>query len=404
MSKTNETGGVKPFRVLHIITRMIVGGAQENTLLSVEGLDRLPDFEVTLVSGTDKGSEGTLLPRAQQTTRLILVPELGRRINALSDLTALVKLYRLIKRGRYHIVHTHSSKASILGCTAAKLVGTPIVLETLHGNVFHAFQYPLINLLWKTIYRFNSLVTDHYVSVANAVSREAIEAGIGKAAKFTTIYSGMELDWFLHAQVDARAVRKEFGLPDDALVIGKIARLFPLKGHDQLLEIAQRVVARQPNVRFFLIGDGILKDSLRERLRRLGLEDYFVFAGLIPRERIPEMLAAMDVVVHTSLREGLARVLTQALAMGKPCVSLNISGAAEVVIHNETGFIVEPGDNDGLTEALLTLLADAELRARMSKAGRKHVQLVFRAETMVEELAELYRTLIQRYQSRLARW
>ena len=321
-----------PIRVLHIITRMIVGGAQENTLLSVEGLDQLPEYEVTLLSGVDNGPEGDLLERARHTTRLLIVPELGRNINPFSDVVAFWKLFRLIRQGRYHIVHTHSSKAGVLGRIAAKLAGTPIIVHTLHSLVFHEYQPWLVNRLWWLMKKICAPITDYFISVSSVISQKSLAAGIGHPDQYATIYSGMELDWFLNAEVDPSAVRREFGIPDDALVVGKVARLFPLKGHDQLMDAAPAIVAQHPNVRFFLIGDGILYDHLRERARQLGILDNFVFAGLIPRERIPQMLAAMDVLVHTSLREGLARVLPQALAMGKPCVSFDIDGAPEVVL------------------------------------------------------------------------
>jgi glycosyltransferase involved in cell wall biosynthesis len=394
----------KPVRVLHLITRMIVGGAAENTLLSVEGLDQLPEYEVTLISGVDRGPEGDLLPRARETTRLIVVPELGRSINPLNDAIAFCKLYRLIRRGRYHVVHTHSAKASVLGRMAAKLAGTPLILETLHGHVFHSYQPWVVNRLWRTVYRVCALMTDHFISVSDLVSREAIVAGVGRPEKFSTIYSGMELDWFLKAKVDPLAVRREFGLPEDALVVGKIARLFPLKGHDQLLDAATAIVERHPEVRFFLVGDGVLYKHLRRRARELGLLENFVFAGFIPRERIPQMLSAMDVVVHTSLREGLARVLPQALAMRKPCVSFDIGGAAELVVPGETGYIVQPCDAAGLAKAVLRLLADPQLRARMGEAGRRRVDPTFRAETMVEQIAARYSLLINQHVGRIARF
>ena len=392
----------KPVRVLHVITRMIVGGAQENTLLSVEGLDRLPEYEVTLVSGVDRGLEGDLLPRARQTTRLIVVPELGRRINPWNDAIALWKLYRLIRNGRYHIVHTHSSKASVLGRIAAKLAGTPINVETLHGHVFHSYQPWMVNRLWRTIYKMCALMTDHFISVADLVSREAILAGIDRPKKFSTIYSGMELDWFLNARVDPEKTRREFDIPDDAPVVGKIARLFPLKGHDELMDAAPEIVHRVPNVRFFLVGDGILQNRLRDRAKKLRILDNFIFAGLIERERIPEMISVMDVVVHTSLREGLARVLPQALAIGKPCVSFDIGGAAEVVIPDQTGYIVTPGDAAGLAAAISRLLSDPQLRARMGEAGRRKVDPMFRAETMVAQIAALYTELVAQHMRRIA--
>jgi glycosyltransferase involved in cell wall biosynthesis len=394
----------EPLRVLHIITRLIVGGAQENTLLSVEGLDKLSEYEVTLATGIDKGPEGDLLERARRTTRLFVIPELGRSISPFADLKAFWKLYRLIRNGRYHIVHTHSSKAGVLGRIAAKLAGTPIIVHTLHSLVFHEYQPWVVNRLWRAVKKVCAPMTDHFISVSEIISQKAIAAGIDRSEKFTTVYSGMELDWFLHAEVDPVAVRREFGMPDDALVVGKIARLFSLKGHDQLMDAAPAIVKRHPDVRFFLVGDGVLYDHLRNRALDAGILENFVFAGLIPRERIPEMLSAMDVLVHTSLREGLARVLPQALAMGKPCVSFDIDGAPEVVIPDETGYLVRPGDSESLANAVSLLLDDPELRIRMGEAGRRKVDPAFRAETMVNEISSVYKKLVKKHFLRLERF
>lgn len=394
----------EPIRILHIITRLIVGGAQENTLLSVEGLDKCQRYEVTLLTGLDEGPEGSLLDRARKTTRLIVVPELARDINPLHDVLAFWKLFRLIRRGRYHIVHTHSSKAGVLGRWAAYLAGTPLIVHTLHSLVFHDYQPWLVNRAWWVIKKLCAPVTDSFISVSSIISQKAIDAGIAPAEKFSTVYSGMELDWFLCAQVDAKAVRREFEIPENAPVIGKIARLFPLKGHDELLDAAPEIVKRHPDVRFLLIGDGILREHLQNRAAQAGILKNFIFAGLISRERIPQMLAAMDVLVHTSLREGLARVLPQALAMGKPCVSFDIDGAPEVVIPGETGYLVRPGDSAGLADALSSLLADPGLRQRMGKAGRQRVDPAFRAETMVAEIAAIYENLMALHGERIARF
>src|SRR6185295_5792400 len=201
----------EPLRVLHIITRLIVGGAQENTLLSVEGLDKLSEYEVTLATGIDNGPEGDLLEGARRTTRLIVIPELGRSISPFADLKAFWKLYRLIRNGRYHIVHTHSSTAGVLGRIAAKLAGTPIIVHTLHSLVFHEYQPWVVNRLWRAVKKFCAPMTDHFISVSEIISQKAIAAGIDRSEKFTTVYSGMELDWFLKAEADPIAVRREFG-------------------------------------------------------------------------------------------------------------------------------------------------------------------------------------------------
>jgi len=378
-----------------------VGGAQENTLLSVEGLDNMPEYDVTLVTGVDNGPEGDLLERARQTTRLIIVPELGRSISPLADIKAFWKLYRLIRQGRYHIVHTHSSKAGVLGRIAAKLAGTPIIVHTLHSLVFHEYQHWIINRLWRWVKKFCAPMTHHFISVSDIISQKAIAAGIDRPEKFSTVYSGMELDWFLEAKVDPKSVRREFCIPEEALVVGKIARLFPLKGHDQLMDAAPAIVKQHPGVRFFLVGDGILYEHLHKRAREAGILENFIFGGLIRRERIPEMLSVMDVLVHTSLREGLARVLPQALAMGKPCVSFDIDGAPEVVIPGETGYLVKPGDSEGLANAVSRLLDDGELRSRLGAAGRRRVDPAFRAETMVREISNVYKKLAYKHSARL---
>ena len=391
----------EPIRVLHIITRMIVGGAQENTLLSVVGLDAMPEYDVTLISGIDKGREGELLSQARETAHLIVLPEMGRSINPFIDLIAFWKLYRLIKKGRYHIVHTHSSKAGVLGRLAAWLAGTPLVVHTLHSLVFHEYQPWIINKSWRLAKKICAPVTDYFISVSSIISEKAIAAGIAKPEKFRTIYSGMELDWFLNARFDAEKVKREFGIPSDAPVVGKIARLFPLKGHDQLMDAAPEIVKRVPNVRFFLIGDGMLLEHLEKRAREYGILENFVFAGLIERTRIPEMISAMDVVVHTSLREGLARVLPQSLAMGKPCVSFDIDGAPEVVINDYTGYLVKAFASEGLADRIAQLLKDDDLRKEMGENGRRHVDPNFRTEKMVADISEVYQMLLAQHADRI---
>jgi glycosyltransferase involved in cell wall biosynthesis len=399
-TKTDRTA--PPIRVLHIITRMIVGGAQENTLLSVVGLDAMAEYDVTLLSGIDKGREGELLSQARETTHLIVLPEMGRNINPFSDLVAFWKLYKLMKAGRYHIVHTHSSKAGVLGRLAAWLAGTPLIVHTLHSLVFHDYQPWIVNRAWWLAKKICAPVTDFFISVSAVISEKAIAAGIAKPEKFRTVYSGMELDWFLNAKFDADNVKREFGIPLDSPVVGKIARLFPLKGHDQLMDAAPEIVKRVPNVRFFLIGDGILLEHLQDRARKYGILDNFVFAGLIDRQRIPEMISAMDVVVHTSLREGLARVLPQSLAMGKPCVSFDIDGAREVVINDHTGYLVEAFDSTGLADGIARLVEDEELRTKLGENGRRHVDPNFRAEKMVSDISEVYQMLLAEHADRIA--
>lgn len=381
---------------------MIVGGAQENTLLSVVGLDAMPEYEVTLASGVDRGREGELLSQAREQCHLVVIRQMGRRIDPFADAAAFWKLYKLIKGGRYHIVHTHSSKAGVLGRLAAWFAGTPIIVHTLHSLVFHDYQPWLVNRAWWLAKKVCAPLTDFYISVSRVIAEKAIAAGISEPAKYRTIYSGMELDWFLNAKFDSTRIKQEFGIPLDSPVVGKVARLFPLKGHDQLMDAAPEIVRRVPNVRFFLIGDGVLLERLQQRASEYGILENFVFAGLIDRTRIPEMISVMDVVVHTSLREGLARVLPQSLAMGKPCVAFDVDGAREVVIDGKTGFLVSAFDSQTLASRIIQLVEDPDLRRKFGEEGRRHVDPNFRAEKMVADISEVYEALLKTHAGRIA--
>ncbi len=389
---------------MHIITRMILGGAQENTLLTVEGLDQIPGYDAALISGVDNGPEGELLSRAEKTTKLTVVPEMARSVNPVSDFKSFWKLYRLIKQGHYHIVHTHSWKAGVLGRIAAWLAGTPMVVHTFHGLTFHDHQPWLVNRAIRLSEKICAPLTHHYISVSDITTQKALEAKIDRADKFTTVYSGMELDWFLNCQANPQDIRRELGIPADAPVVGKIARLAPQKNHDELLKAAPEIVRRHPNVRFLLVGNGILYDQILEQVRQMGIAENFVFAGLIDRERIPDMISAMDIVAHTGLWEGLPRVLPQAMAMGKPCVSFDTDGTPEVLISGKNGYMIKRHDTAGLTEAVSKLIADPELRLKMGEAGRKHVDPMFRAETMVQEIAEVYEMLLKNYSQRIRKF
>jgi glycosyltransferase involved in cell wall biosynthesis len=388
-----EPAAGQPIRVLHVITRLIVGGAMENTLLTVIGQMRDPRYDVTLYSGIDNGPEGNLHAIArEQGVRLVLTPYLVRPIRPLTDLRALVELTRFIRRGRFHLVHTHATKAGILGRIAAKLAGTPIVVHTLHSLVFHEYQSGLANRTYVALKKLCAPLTDQFISVSEATARGAIRAGIGDPEKHAVVFSGMDLEPFLtaEARLDRAAARRRFGLPPEAPVVGKVARLFPLKGHAEFLAAAAAIHAARPDVHFLLVGDGVLRADLEAEVRRRGLDPVVHFAGLVPSTEIPAALLAMDVVVHTSLREGIARVLPQALAVGRPVVTFALDGAPEVVADGESGYVVPPIDTQALASRVVELLADPVRRAAMAARGREFVVREFPVERMVAKIDALY--------------
>lgn len=382
-------------RVVHIITRLIIGGAQENTLYTVEDLMELFGDTVTLVTGPAEGPEGDLFQRAQQKRLDVrLVPELRRAVHPLDDWRAYRKLIGLLTGFRPEVVHTHSSKAGILGRAAARRCGVPAIVHTIHGLPFHPFERWWRNALYVAAERWAAKRCDRIITVADAMIDQAIAAGVAQRDRFVTIYSGMEVEPFLTPPRSRAEVRRQLGFADGELVVGKVARLFELKGHDDVIDAARSLVGEFPAVRFLFVGGGAWQERLEEKIRALGLSRYFVFVGLVPPERVAELLAACDLVVHASYREGLARVLPQALLSQKPVVSYDVDGAREVVLPGETGVLVPVGDVAGLAQGLRVLLADAALRQRCGISGRGLCLERFRHDVMTRKIRQVYAEIL----------
>lgn len=380
-------------KVAHIITRLIVGGAQENTLLTVIGQQEHGDA-VTLISGPGVGPEGSLEDRARAAgVELRIVPELQRSLHPWRDWQSYRRLVQLLQQDRPEIVHTHSSKAGILGRLAAHRLGLPCV-HTIHGASFHYGQSPLAYRAYVAAERLAARWTDRFISVADDMTAEYVRAGIAPPERFVTIYSGFDVEPFLHPPRTAAVVRAELGFAPEHVVVGKVARLFHLKGHEFLLAAAPQVAAACPQVRFLLVGDGVLRGTIEDEIRRLGLADRFIFTGLVAPERIPELIAAMDIVVHTSQWEGLARVLPQGLIAGKPVVAYDVGGAREVVLPGETGLLLPRDSVRELADALVTLAQDAALRERFGRRGRELFTDQFRHQTMTRRIREVYREVL----------
>ena len=377
-------------RVIHVITRLIVGGAQENTIASVLGLREKAGLEVDLVAGPTHGPEGSLeAVLAGSPTLLTVLPDLVRPLHPWKDLRAWQKLTELFRARQPRIVHTHSGKAGILGRLAAARAGVPIIVHTIHGPSFGSFQGWSANALFRSAERYAARVTTHFVVVAEAMKEQYLAAGIGRPEQYTKIVSGFALEPFLAAGNDLRLRARLDFAPED-IVIGKIARLFKLKGHDDLLAVAPALVQRCHRIKFLLVGDGAWRTRLENQARSLGLGRHVVFTGLVTPAAVAPLVGVMDVLVHLSLRERLPRALPQALAAGRPEVAYDADGAREVCLENETGFLLRPGDRAGLSERLLRLAEDPPLRRRLGQRGRQWVQERFGVQRMVDDLHQLY--------------
>jgi glycosyltransferase involved in cell wall biosynthesis len=380
-------------RVTHVITRLIVGGAQENTIASVMGLRAKPGVDVRLISGPSPGPEGSLESSFAQTPDLLtILPELVRPIHPWKDLLAWRRLTHMFRDQKPDLVHTHSGKAGILGRIAAARAGVPSIVHTIHGPSFGPFQGRVANRLFRAAERRAAAVTTRFVTVADAMTEQYLAAGIGRREDYTRILSGFPLEPFLSATNDL-ALRRRWGIHADDVVIGKIARLFKLKGHDDLFHIAPGLVRNRPGIKFLLVGDGPWRKRFEEQARSLCLSQNFIFTGLVPPAEVPSLVGIMDIVVHLSLREGLPRALPQALAAGRPVVAYDCDGAREVCLDGKTGLLLRAGDLNGLTAALDHLVADAGLRARLGRRGRDFVRERFSVERMVDDLYALYMKL-----------
>lgn len=387
--------GKKGMRVCHVITRLIVGGAQENTLASVLGLSRIPPWKLELISGRTHGAEGSLEPVALAVPGLLRIePDLVRPIHPYFDLAAYWRLRRHFKSTHPVIVHTHSGKAGIIGRLAARHAGVPVVIHTVHGPSFGPFQGGTANWILKAAERLAGRVTDRFVVVANAMERQYLAAGIGNSVQYVRIFSGFNLDPYLSADRDS-ALGARLGLNADHFVVGKIARLFELKGHDDLFQVAPALIRRLPNIRFLIVGDGLWRARFEAMAAQQGLRGHFIFTGLVRPDEVPSYVGLMDALVHLSRREGLARALPQAAAAGKPLVAYDCDGASEVCRDGQTGFLVPPGATARLVDSIWRLASDPLLRIQMGESGRSFVRDRFSTEAMVQGLDNLYRECLK---------
>jgi glycosyltransferase involved in cell wall biosynthesis len=377
-------------RVTHIITRLVIGGAQENTVATVLGLRQKPGVAVRLISGPTTGPEGSLESEfANAPGMLTVVPELVRPVHPLKDFRALRRLEKILREQKPHIVHTHSGKAGILGRLAAQRAGVPIIIHHIHGPSFGAFQNSFSNFIFTAAERHAAKSTTHFICSAQAMTRIYLAAGIGRPEMFTRIFSGFQLKPFLEATNDL-AFRKRFGIAPDAFVIGKIARLFKLKGHDDLLAAFQTLLPQCPNARLLLVGDGSWRARLGNRARELGIAEKVLFTGLVRPNEVPRHVGIMDCLAHLSSREALSRALPQALVAGKPVVAYDFDGADEICLNDETGFLVRTGDMAMVAKRLLELANDAALREKLGRSGANFVRENFAVEQMVDTIYNLY--------------
>jgi len=384
-------------KIVHVITRLILGGAQENTLITCKVLAER-GHEVTLITGPAIGPEGGLFEQTKDAGyKVIVVDKLRRAVNPFNDVRAYLAIKNILRQLQPDVVHTHSAKGGILGRLAGHALkgrwgkDRPAVVHTIHGLAFHPYQSNLLNKFYIAVEKAAATRTDFFISVADAMTRQALGAGIGRPGQFVTAYSAIEQDAFLEPIPEEQRVefRVKYGISADAVVIVTVARLFELKGHDYIIESAKLLAKRFDNCAWLFVGDGNLADTYKKQILELGLADRIKFTGLLRPSEIPLAIQSSDILVHCSLREGLARTLPQAMLCARPAISFDVDGAGEVVNEN-TGRLIQPKNVEHLIEACAELIEDEQLRKRLGQQGREAVKEKFEPDTMVDVIEEVY--------------
>lgn len=381
---------MRRFRVAHVITRLCTGGAQESTFHSVRLANR-DRFEVDLISGPTDGAEGSIEAKVKGAGIPILrAPRLLRDPAPFSDAATLRRLTCQFREARYDIVHTHTSKAGFLGRIAARRAGVPIVVHTPHGNVFHGYFGPLKSKAFVLMERYAARLTDRLIELTPVGVEEHLREGIGTPAQFRVVFSGIDTRAFEEAGARRQAMRQALGFSGGEILVGGVGRLEPIKGFAYFVDAALAAAPESAQLRFLHAGQGSLDAALRARAAALG--DRFRFLG--PREDIPELMAALDILVAPSLNEGMGRVVLEAGAAGVPVIASRVGGIPDIVEERETGLLVTPGDTTALAAAILGLAADAGGRKRMRKTAQASIVPHYSLDSMVRKIEAIYEELI----------
>jgi glycosyltransferase involved in cell wall biosynthesis len=382
----------EPIRVMRIISRMNIGGPATHVVLLNVGLDRR-GYDCLLVTGSEGADEGSLRNLAvENDLRLAMIPELGREIAPWSDFVTVVKLYRLMRRERPHVVHTHTAKAGFVGRIAARLAGVPVVLHTFHGHVFHGYFSPAKTRLFLRIERLGARLSTRIITISPRLREEIAQFGVTGSERIEVIPLGFELEMFASQARGAGDFRRSLGLPAAATLVGAVGRLVPIKNIPLLLEAVALARQEDPDIRVVLVGDGALREELEVEAEALGLGQAVIFTGW--RHDLASVYADLDAVVISSHNEGTPASLIEAMATGCPVVSTRVGGVPDLIADGETGRLVPPGEREALAAALLELFREQERTARMAELAQRQVLERHQVRRLVADVDRLYRQLL----------
>lgn len=387
-------------KVIHVITRFDKGGSAENTFLTVRGLDK-SRYDVLLIKGSSPAdNSGDPEVRAAQANigavrenhvRVATIRHLIRDLQPVSDLIAFCALLRIIRLERPDIVHTHTSKAGILGRWAAWFCRVPVIVHTPHGHVFWGYFNPLRTRLFIGLERCTARITNAIVTLTPQEREDHLRFRIAPEAEFTVIHSGVDLERFLANRLEEAEAKTTLGIPPGITVIGTAGRLTAVKGQEVLIRAASELIRRGDDLFLIFLGEGELRSELEELTFRLGITERVRFLGW--RTDVARIMAACDIFCLPSLNEGMGKVLVEAMALGKPVVASDIGGIKDIVLHGENGLLVPVGDIAAWREAIGLLCRDPEGRHRMGDAGRR-IAPRYGSGEMIKMIDQLYGNLL----------
>lgn len=378
-------------KIILIITRLDKGGSAEAVMQLAEGLAQ-KGYEVTLVTGkTTEPQEDFEEFRRRTEVPVIMVEAMKREISPLYDLLAFFTLRRLIVRKRPDIVHTHSSKAGIIGRAAAYTAGCQRIIHSPHGHIFYGYFGRTTTSFFIAVERVVARITDRILTLTDLEREDHIAQRIRPKRGFTTIPCGIDQRRFKGDGKPRKEIRRDLGIPEEAMVIGWIGRFVPIKGPEVFIGVIAGLREKRSKIIGLMVGDGELRMRMENYAGQLGVKDRVVFTGM--RDDVPDLMRGMDVFVLTSFNEGLGRVLIEAMTSGVPVVATCVGGVPEIIEEGETGLLIPPGDTHATVGAILKILEDTGLARRLRERGRAMVEQ-FSLTRMIEDTEKVYKEVL----------
>ena len=383
----------KRTKIVRIIARLNIGGPSLHVVNLNQGLssDR---FESILLTGNPNPGEGSMSYYAQsKMVQPLAIPEMvGEASLKPRDFKALLRLYRILRKERPQIVHTHTAKAGFLGRLAAQMAGVPVIIHTYHGHVLNGYYGPAKSWLLKMMERGLARFTDRLVAVSELVKEDLIAYGVAPPEKISVIPLGFDLEPFFECESLKGEFRRELGLGTDDKLVGIIGRIFPIKNHRLFLESAAQIEQQESNVRFVIVGDGTLRSETERYAQDLSIHQQVIFTGW--RRDLPRIYADLDLLVVSSDNEGTPVSAIEAMASGCPVVATEVGGLPDVVQNGKTGYLVPPKQPEALATAMLKLIRDPETATQMGRSAQQSVKGRFSVNRLVSDIEGLYEELL----------